>query len=281
MTRTSPRLVVAADLDRTLIYSARAAGHGVDGVDGVDVEADGVCVEVYDDAPLSYVARRAVPALEAMVAGGLLVPATTRTAAQYRRIALPGGPAPYAVCLNGGRVLVDDVDDPGFAPHLAAARAASASFDEMGAVVRAWSASVASQLGEGRVRDAEALFHYVVFDDTVEASELTEPLREAAEARDWLLSVQGRKAYVVPRGVTKEAGLAYLERAHGLQVLGAAGDSLLDAGMLAAAPAAWTPCGGELHRSGATGAASVTEGTGLDAGAEIVAALAGLLAAQA
>jgi hydroxymethylpyrimidine pyrophosphatase-like HAD family hydrolase len=66
------------------------------------------------------------------------------------------------------------------------------------------------------------------------------------------LSVQGRKAYVVPDSLTKEAALAEVVRRVGASRVVAAGDSLLDQGVLEYADVAIRPAHGELHEAGWT-----------------------------
>ena len=63
----------------------------------------------------------------------------------------------------------------------------------------------------------------------------------------WTLSVQGRKVYLVPAALTKQAALAEVATRVGAEAVVAAGDSLLDAGMLDAADVAVRPAHGELH----------------------------------
>ncbi|MYU48098.1 HAD family hydrolase, partial [Streptomyces sp. SID7803] len=98
---TSSRVtLVASDLDRTLIYSAAALQLTME-----DAQAPRLlCVEVYKHKPLSYVTETAAGLLTDLTgaASTVFVPTTTRTRKQYQRIRLPGGPAEFAICANGG-----------------------------------------------------------------------------------------------------------------------------------------------------------------------------------
>lgn len=263
-------LVFASDLDRTLIWSAGAAG---------DL-SEGHCVEQYQGTPLSFVHRRSVNTLRVLLLGGHLVPVTTRTEAQYRRVTLPGGPARFAVCLNGGRVLIDGVEDSGFARVLRPLLGGSAPPARAAGLLDRWTRNVSEIFGPSRLRTAEDLFHYAVFDTSVLAGEETMALAVEAGRLDWHVSVQGRKVYLVPCALTKETALRYLEDAHGIEVAAAAGDSVLDAGMLSAFGPAWTPRGSELDSTGRQpSGTAVTAATGLAASAEIVEAFDALLLA--
>ena len=102
----APGVLVATDLDRTLIYSRSAMGDTQFG--SVPIR----CVERYRGEPLSYLTVDAARLLASLSAAAPVVPVTTRTPEQYARIALPGGPSRYAVVSSGGRILVDGVDDP-------------------------------------------------------------------------------------------------------------------------------------------------------------------------
>ena len=98
-------VVVASDLDRTLIYSASAAGSR---------DPELVCVELLDGRPQSFMTATAHAVLDRVRRAAVLVPTTTRTPSQYARVEQPGGPAPFAVVSNGGHILVDGVPDAGW-----------------------------------------------------------------------------------------------------------------------------------------------------------------------
>lgn len=260
------RAVVASDLDRTLIWSAGAAG-------GAGEIGDALCVEEYDGAPLSYVGRAAAADVAVLLGAGLLVPVTTRTVDQYRRVRLPGGPARYAVCANGGRVLVDGVDDEEHRARVRRAVGGGASLEEVARVFATWCAASAGATGGGgpRLREAEGLFCYAVYPQRAPGPAEVAELTALLETCDWGVSVQGRKVYCVPRALSKEAALASLAEAHDLRIVATAGDSLLDAGMVAAFGTGWVPRGSELERRGwSAPGVVVTAGVGLDAGREVL-----------
>lgn len=235
--------LVASDLDRTLIYSAAAMDLTMP-----DAEAPRLlCVEVYDHRPLSYVTETAAALLAGLPARALFVPATTRTREQYRRIHLPGPPPPFAVCANGGHLLVDGESDRDWQRTVAARLAAgSAPLDEVHAhLVRA--ADPAWLLRE---RTAEDLFAYLVVERALLPDGWIEELTAWADARGWSVSLQGRKVYAVPKPLTKSAAVTEIRRRTGATRLLAAGDSLLDADLLLAADHAWRPAHGELATTG-------------------------------
>lgn len=238
-------LLAATDLDRTLIYS-RAAWQ-LPGVDAAAAAPDDLlCVEVYDGAPLSYMTRQASDRLQELASIAQLVPVTTRTEEQFGRIALPGGRPAYAITTNGARLLVDGVADPAWSAAVAARIAGScAPLGEVAAMLAAQSPDWML-----RVRDAQEAFCYAIIDRAVAPADALDALRAWCAQRGWTVSVQGRKLYCVPDPLTKTAAVREVARRIGGAVVAAAGDSLLDAGMLAAADLAIRPAHGELHSAG-------------------------------
>ncbi|MFJ4186223.1 HAD family hydrolase [Kitasatospora sp. NPDC089509] len=257
-------VLVASDLDRTLIYSDRALA-----LSGPDHLAPRLlCVELLDGRPLSYLTERAAALLAELGRRARFTPATTRTVEQYRRVNLPGPRPTYAICANGGQLLVDDRPDPDWRHEITARIAAgSAPLDE---VVHRLALSADPEWTHKR-RIADERFVYLVVErDRLPGGWLTELTGWCAE-RGWRISLQGRKVYAVPQPLTKSAALAEAVRRSGAGTVLAAGDSLLDADLLLAADAGWRPGHGELADSGwtAPGVTALPE-VGVTAGEEIV-----------
>lgn len=262
---------VTSDLDRTLIYSEAAAGPAF-------ATADPVCVEIYRDAPLSYMTPGAHAGLAALAAATPVVPTTTRTPEQYLRVRLPSAPFRFAICSNGGEILVDGAPDAQWREHIRASLAAlPADLDRIAAQLEA---RLAPEWG-ARLRLVPGLFAYVVSEVRIPA-EVVEEWRAHCAALGWSISQQGRKLYTIPEPVTKSRAAREVRRrleAHGVLDPGApwlaAGDGALDADLLEAADAAIRPRHGELEELGfALPHLTLTSGRGIDAGAEIVAWLA-------
>ncbi|WP_327122367.1 HAD family hydrolase [Streptomyces sp. NBC_01341] len=239
----TPVTLVASDLDRTLIYSAAALQ-----LDMPDERAPRLlCVEVYGRAPLSYMTETAAALIGELARTTVFVPTTTRTREQYARIHLPG-PAPrYAICANGGHLLVDGVSDPGWQGRVTRRLTDEcASLAEVRAHLQA--TSDPSWLLKERV--AEDLFAYLVVDRGALPEGWVKELADWADPKGWTVSLQGRKIYAVPKPLTKSAAMREVARRCGAVKTLAAGDSLLDADLLLAADQAWRPGHGELADSG-------------------------------
>ncbi|MBO8196076.1 HAD family hydrolase [Streptomyces oryzae] len=236
------RVLVASDLDRTLIYSAAALELTMP-----DPRAPRLlCVETYEHKPLSFMTEEASGLLAALAARALFVPATTRTPEQYRRIRLPGPPPRYAVCANGGRLLVDGKSDPEWRERVRERLTECAPLEQVRA--RMLRRAGAEWLLKERI--ADGLFAYLVVERSLLPETWVKELAAWAGPQGWNVSLQGRKIYAVPQPLTKSAAVAEVARRTGSTLTFAAGDSLLDADLLSAADVAWRPAHGELADSG-------------------------------
>ncbi|MFT4395277.1 HAD family hydrolase [Gordonia lacunae] len=261
--------LIATDLDRTMIYSRAAMG------EEQFAALEPVCVEIYREAPLSYMAPTAVELMSRLAREVVVVPTTTRTPAQYARITLPGSPFRYAVVSNGGRILVDGADDRDWRTHIdREASRAGATLDEVLGELR-------NRIDDSWVtalRTADDLFCYLVVDPPAQPPHFLGHWQEWCDARGWTASQQGRKIYATPQPVTKSAAIAEVRRrlvADGTldesAALCAAGDGWLDTDLLLAADHAIRPRHGELESLGwSSPGLTITAGTGALAGVEIL-----------
>ncbi|MEU1281930.1 HAD family hydrolase [Streptomyces sp. NPDC005805] len=238
-------VVVASDLDRTLIYSGAALALTMPDADAPRL----LCVEVHERKPLSYMTETAAGLLARLTEDTVFVPTTTRTRKQYQRINLPGAPAAYAICANGGHLLVDGVTDHDWHTSVTARLA-----DECAplAEIRAHLTATADPAWLRKERIAEDLFAYLVVERQLLPDGWVKELAGWAGERGWSVSLQGRKIYVVPKPLTKSAAVHEVVRRTGARLTLAAGDSLLDADLLLAADEGWQPGHGELADAGWT-----------------------------
>lgn len=230
--------VIATDLDRTLIYSMAAIrSTGPAGIPPL------LCVEWLDGQELSFMTVAAATWLERCRSAAVLVPTTTRTLAQFARIELPGGPAPFAVTSNGGHLLVDGESDREW--HSGVRRRIAASGAGLAEVVRELDVRANGGWVLNR-KTADDLFCYLVVDLVTLPPTFLHDWTAWCNERGWVVSMQGRKIYALPRGLTKEAAVAEVLSRTGAGTLLAAGDGALDAGFLAMAAACIRPPHGEL-----------------------------------
>lgn len=265
-------VMVASDLDRTLIYSANSMA--LVGSDHVAPRM--VVAEVYDAAPLSFMTRAAEELLERIVERSVFVPVTTRTRAQFSRVRLPGSGRGYAVTTNGAVLLHDGEPDGDWSRHIQRSLGSDcAPLDDVLGHLRS-AAAVPAVL---RVRTAEEYFVYSIVDREALPDGYLDELSAWCAARGWTTSLQGRKLYCVPAPVTKEAAVDEVRRRSGSGLLVAAGDSRLDAGILELADIAIRPSHGELDSDSFTlPNLTVTSASGVLAGEEILRFVSGVLA---
>jgi hypothetical protein len=255
--------LVATDLDRTLIYSAAASGIAA-GSAGPGL----VCVERLEGREQSFMTAAAHDRLAAVRRAAVLVPTTTRTPAQYARVRLPGGPAPYAVVSNGGHILVDGEPDPGW--RAAVDQRVARSGTGLAEVIAHLEEVAAGPWVRSR-RIADDLFTYLVVDVAATPRPFLRELTGWCGDRGWVVSMQGRKIYALPAGLTKEAALREVIGRVGATRMLAAGDGALDAGLLTMADDGIRPGHGELYDSGWQAPhVRVTANVGVLAGEEIV-----------
>lgn len=267
-------VLIATDLDRTMIYSLAAIGGDPSGSDLESTSAP-VCVEYYNGGPLSHMSPESIDLLSELSARFPVVPTTTRTIAQFQRIELPGAPWQYAITSNGGNILVDGEPDAAWRAEMD--RATRAAGVEL-AHVHAELSSRISESWVSSIRVADDLFPYLVVDLAEMPMTFVGDWSDWCGERGWNVSRQGRKIYTMPDAVSKSRALAEVRRrlveAGTLEETAtvlSAGDGALDADMLEYSDRAIRPRHGELeelnwHRPTVT----VTEMSGIAASAEIL-----------
>ena len=265
-------ILVATDLDRTLIYSMAAIEATISGT-----VPPLVCVEMLDGRPLSYMTTAAARLLEQVRSNALLVPTTTRTLTQFGRVELPGGPMEFAITSNGGHIVVGGIPDRDWR------RAVEDRIATDGAglpEIVAGLTDIASGDWVLNRKTADDLFCYLVVELAALPADFLERWTSWCADRGWVVSMQGRKIYALPQGLTKQAALVEVMQRTGADRLIAAGDGALDAGFLALANAAIRPPHGELHETGWQGAnLRVADTAGVLAGEEMSAWLASQVSA--
>jgi len=253
-------LLVATDLDRTMIYSKRARTLGAD-------DDPSVCVEIHDGKAASYMTVAAAEQFAALADTATVVPVTTRIIEQYRRVQLPGRPPQYAITTNGGVLLVDGEPDRAWTRHVQRQLVGTFPLDDV------WDQAghICHPEFTEKIRNASGLFVYAVVRPSRLPSGFVVDVAGWAAERGWRTSLEGRKLYWVPEQLTKSAAVVEVAARAGCDVIVAAGDSLLDVDLLLSADRGIHPRHGELHEQGwSAPTVSTTRGSGILAGEEIV-----------
>ena len=212
-------IVFASDLDNTLLYSRSHKREG------------DICVEHIEGRAHGFMTPLTVERLREVVRRLCLIPVTTRSIEQYKRIEWPAGLTPeYAVTTNGAMLLHGGEAD-------AAWREAH---DALIAPAREEIARChALYLGDPafiRCRIVDDAYLFVYCADGVDAREMAEECRRETSLR---VEPSGRKIYFFPQRLTKAAALRELCRRFSPRKVYAAGDTAIDAPLLAAADRAF------------------------------------------
>lgn len=228
-------VLFCTDLDQTLIYSYKH-----------EIGQNRRCVEVYQGREVSFMTQETFRLLQKLKERACIVPVTTRSVEQYRRIALGIGSLPYALVCNGGVLLLHGKKENAW--YEKSVELAQESRAELKAAKR-YLELEADRTFE--VRLVEGLFLFTKCRNSQEvAARLRRELcpQEAAgcvkqEPQKVQVFCNGEKVYAVPCGLNKGAAVARLRELAGAQAVFAAGDSAFDLPMLAQADFAAAPSG--------------------------------------
>jgi hydroxymethylpyrimidine pyrophosphatase-like HAD family hydrolase len=228
-------MIFASDLDHTLVHPVRrlATGHP----ESISV------VEWLDGRALSYMPTTALVSLQALASEHTFIPVTSRSRAQFERIApisalCRGG---TVICANGATVLTRGVVDVEWGAHVAARLETSASLDEASSTLTREFGGASAQGWLLRTHTCDDMYWYAVCDAARMPSDVVERARRLLDPLGWSAMGHGRKVYALPRGLTKEAALRYVVEALDDGPLVCAGDSSLDQGFLELADVALAP----------------------------------------
>ena len=201
--------ILFSDLDGTLIFSAKRRRVG-------DIIADSLRGE-----PVSCITPRQADLLPDI---RCIIPVTTRSLEQYRRIRFPAGFSPeYALCSNGRTLLVNCVPDPDWTScSTAVYRKCEGELERFRGLLE----NDPDRCFE--IRTVDGLFLFTKSGDTAHT------LKRLGTGELCECFAHGRKVFVIPKKLSK--GLAVRELAERLELtrenIVCAGDSLVDVPML-------------------------------------------------
>lgn len=218
------RLLLATDLDGTLFRSERDRRPGDTAVDTAHGRA------------CAFMSAESAEYLRRLQRTAVLVPVTTRSIEQYRRICWPDGCQPQlAVVANGGVLLREGSPDPEWSEEMAGACA------EYGERMAEIAAQIRLLPGVRRCRISDRMFVSASFALPAQVRRASDML----DARPLQQFASGRKLYLLPPGLNKGAAVRRLrlrlETAESLSLLVGAGDSALDLPLLHEADVAIAP----------------------------------------
>jgi hypothetical protein len=267
---SSRPVLITTDLDRTLIFSPRAACEL-----GGELPADPV--EVAGGQTAGELCRAARDSIAALPVHAVMCVATSRSVARLKRLSLPF-PVPYAIAANGGIVLVDGVADPQWAARTRRLVSRAAPAAQVRTVLAGSKGSPPARGAVApwlvRMGDADDMCCLAIVDPALLESQEVAGIAGRCRELGWQASLVGRKLYAFPAGFGKEHATAFVAakvaRETGVVPRRlAAGDTEHDRPMLAEADMAWVPAGSELAAARRDGQFMVTEQPGHAAAAQI------------
>lgn len=230
-------LLFTSDLDRTLIYSKRM----MENFPPVTVP---VVAERLDGEAMSMMTEATTKLLYQVHEKTLFVPVTTRAQHQYERIHLIKDLCPtFAITSNGGTILEKGRPSEQWAKVLRK-RIEDSSIPNAD-MLRRFDAMKSDTWLQRTFYVDELFYVYYVDLEIIRQVEVQAMIQEF-DALGWHVLLQGRKLYFLPKVLTKEAAIAYMKEHCTYDVHVAAGDSIMDYGMLAMADIGYTPFHGDL-----------------------------------
>lgn len=212
-------LLVACDLDNTLIHSHRHRQNG------------DICVEWLEGREQSFLDPAASLLLQRAVQEVRFVPVTTRSVEQYQRIRWPEGcTPPFAAAANGAVLLCSGLADRVW---LEESRKAVEPYQEE--LKRLW--EVLSKMGR-ICRIVDGMYVFLSCADGEQAAGIAQAYQKDTPL---LAAPSGRKLYFFPPEINKGTAVRRLQRKFGAKRIICAGDSKIDLPMLDTADLAVVP----------------------------------------
>ena len=217
-------MILTTDLDNTLIYSYKH-----------DIGNEKRCAEIYNGREISFITGKTFELLSAVKERHLIVPVTTRTEEQYRRIDLGAGGFEYALVCNGGVLLKNGSEDKSW--YEQSMKLTESSLPEI--------KKAAAILGEDEnvCFEIRCIRELLVFTKSREPEITAGILRQQLDSSLADVFTNGVKVYAVPKMLDKGTAVERLRDYLGEKEIFAAGDSEFDIPMIKTADHAVCPRG--------------------------------------
>ena len=256
-----PKPIFFCDLDQTMIYSNRMIDRYTGNHNGL------VVVETHNNRPYSFMTLNAVNALQILKEEVTFVPCSTRSSEQFDRVSIPGVANNTVILDNGGRILVDGEMDMEWDSHI------RSRIDSDSAIPAEVYDRFFQEFGKTewfeKIRLTSDMFVAVVGKESI-PSELIRFAEAHMDEWNYKFSVQSRSIYLIPNVVSKEYAANEIAERFGATDTFAAGDSVLDLGMMLWAKNAIRPAHGELSDDPRVSGIKATTKLGVEAGEQIL-----------
>lgn len=205
--------ILCTDMDNTIIYSYKH-----------DIGDDKMNVEIYQGREISYISKRTHTLLQRVKNEMLMIPTSTRTEEQYKRINLQIGAIQYALVCNGGVLLVDGKrDKEWYEESLRLMKESQATLE------------MAMKLLQGetnRTFDLRFIDDLFIFTKCNQPEIVVDSLKRKLDTECVNVFNNGEKVYVVPTKLSKGIAIKRLREKMKPQCIIAAGDSEFDLTMV-------------------------------------------------
>ena len=211
-----------SDLDNTLIFSYKH-----------DIGKAKRCVEIYQEREVSFITEATYRLMKQLPEQILLIPTTTRTEEQYRRIDLGLGQPRYALVCNGGVLLADGREEEEW--YRESVKLTAECRKELREAERILTEDADRTF---EVRNIRELF---LFTKSEKPERSAGRLRAALDMERMDVFTNGVKVYAVPKKLNKGEAVKRLRKRLCPQKVIAAGDSAFDLPMLLEADVGLAP----------------------------------------
>lgn len=216
--------ILCTDLDNTLIYSYKH-----------DIGIQKRNVEIYQGREISYITDKTYDLLKKVKKEYLIIPTSTRTEEQYKRIDLGIGKFRYALVCNGGVLLVNGCRDLEW-------------YEESKKLIQTSTEEINRSLAYLE-KDNRRKFELRFIEDLFVFTKCEYPLEVVNDLKTYLnnelvdIFSNGEKVYVVPAMLSKGNAVKRLRKYLGFDKIVAAGDSEFDVSMVQEADIGIVPFG--------------------------------------
>lgn len=216
-------IILASDLDNTLIYSQRRF-----------LKGDKRCIEVYKDENISYMTEKTIKLLKELQNHIMFIPTTTRSRIGFLRIDFSSVSVPrYALVCNGGMLLVDNqIDEKWYSESLKMIK------DSLPVLKQAMDLLEKDEFRTLDVRFVEKLF---VFTKTSRPQKTIQMLEKHLNADLVDIFPHHEKIYILPKVLNKGTGIVRLKNLLKAEKIIVAGDTAFDVPMLKAGDVSYFP----------------------------------------
>lgn len=216
--------ILCTDLDNTIIYSYRH-----------DIGLEKRNVEIYKGREISFITNKTHELLKKVQKEYLVVPTTTRTIEEYKKIDLEIGDIKYALTCNGGILLINGERDNDW--YMESKRLINDSIADICMAIE--------YLREDKRRKFDLRFieELFVFTKCSNPIDVVNELKEKLNTNKVEVFNNREKVYVVPVNLSKGIAIKRLRKRLESDVIIAAGDSEFDISMVEEADKGIVPFG--------------------------------------